>query len=61
MVWKHLKHPLVAPLGLGEIIPVFVEQAEVDQAAERGGIPLQRTLVAIDGLVVVPEPVVHHP
>ena len=60
MIGNRLQDPSVALLRPREVVLVFEDDAEVDEAAERGRIPLQRLLVAGLSLFVVAEAVVDH-
>ena len=55
-----LEDPLVALLGVDEVVAVLIEDAEVHQRPDRRWIPLHGPLVAGLGLVVVADPVVDH-
>ena len=60
MVGDGLQNAAVALLGTGEVVLVLEDDSEIDEAAERWRIPLQRLLVTGLGFRIVAQAVVDH-
>ena len=60
MIGIRLEDPPVALLRLGEVVFVFVEQAQVDQRSHGRRIAGERPLVVFAGLILVADPVGDH-
>ena len=60
VVGEGFQHAAVALLRLGEVVVVFVEDAEVDQGTDARRIPGERPLVVDLGVVLVAHPIGDH-
>ena len=60
MVGVSLKDAIVAPLGIGKLVAILMQQAEIQQCSDRCRVSLERTSVAVASFIVIAEAVVEN-